>query len=53
MGRIDFIFEDVRKIVDQLGKDFKGDQYYFLNKNCNYFIVFFIQVKYIVLFNIL
>lgn len=46
MGRTDFTPEDVRKIVDQLGKDFKGDQYHLLNKNCNHFTASLTQVKY-------
>lgn len=44
MGRTDFTPEDVRKIVDQLGKDFKGDQYHLLNKNCNHFTASLTQI---------
>lgn len=37
LGSTDFNPDDVKKIVDQLGKDFRGDQYHLLNKNCNHF----------------
>ena len=37
LGATDFTPDDVKNIVDQLGKDFRGDQYHLLNKNCNHF----------------
>lgn len=46
MGRTDFAPGDVRKIVDQLGKEFRGDQYHLLNKNCNHFTASLTQVSY-------
>lgn len=37
LGSTDFNPNDVKNIVDQLGKDFRGDHYHLLNKNCNHF----------------
>ena len=37
MGTTDFSPSDIRDIVEQIGKDYRGDHYHLLNKNCNQF----------------
>ena len=44
LGRTDFTAEDVRKIVDQMGKEFHGDKYHLMTKNCNHFTAAFAKV---------
>jgi hypothetical protein len=44
VGRTDFLKEDVQKIVDQLGSEYRGDQYHLLNKNCNHFSAALIEI---------
>ena len=44
IGHTDFRNEDIRQIVKELGKEFKGDKYHLLHRNCNHFTDKFIKV---------
>ncbi|XP_067129360.1 deubiquitinase DESI2 isoform X1 [Centruroides vittatus] len=37
VGYTDFTEREVHRIIDELGKDFRGDRYHLMNKNCNHF----------------
>ena len=44
IGYTDFTEEDVSRIINELGKEFRGDRYHLMNKNCNHFTSQFTQV---------
>lgn len=45
VGHTDFTEQDVKRIVQELGKDFRGDRYHLMNKNCNHFSGSLTQVR--------
>lgn len=46
IGHTDFNANDVKRIMTELGKDFRGDKYHLMNKNCNHFSGSLTKVKY-------
>jgi len=45
IGSTDFTVSDVKRIMIELGKDFRGDRYHLMNKNCNHFSGSLTKVK--------
>ncbi len=45
MGYTDFNISDVKHLVDVVGRDFKGDKYHLITKNCNHFTASFAKVN--------
>lgn len=45
IGCTDFTEDDVKRIVTELGKQFRGDRYHLMNNNCNHFSSSFTQVS--------
>lgn len=37
MGHTDFTEQDVKRILVELGKEYRGDRYHLMNQNCNHF----------------
>jgi deubiquitinase DESI2 len=37
IGYTEFSEEDVRRIVEEIGNQFRGDKYHLMNNNCNHF----------------
>lgn len=48
IGNTDFTVSDVKRILAELGKDFRGDRYHLMNKNCNHFSESLTKVNFIV-----
>jgi hypothetical protein len=44
LGHTDFTPEDIEGLVETLGRDFRGDKYHLMNKNCNHFTAAFSQM---------
>ena len=44
LGNTDFTEHEVEKILEQLGKEFRGDRYHLMNRNCNHFTGAFSQI---------
>lgn len=44
IGYTDFTEEDVKRIITELGKQFRGDRYHLMNNNCNHFSSGFTQI---------
>lgn len=45
IGYTDFTEEDIKRIVNELGKQFRGDRYHLMNNNCNHFTGALTQVS--------
>ncbi|KAH9393378.1 Desumoylating isopeptidase 2 [Tyrophagus putrescentiae] len=43
IGHTDFNNDDIRQMVKEMGKDYKGDKYHLLHRNCNHFSETFIK----------
>lgn len=44
VGYTDFTEDDVKRIITELGKEFRGDRYHLMNNNCNHFSGSFTKV---------
>lgn len=50
IGYTDFNVSDVKRILSELGKDFRGDRYHLMNKNCNHFSGSLTKVNFLFVF---
>ena len=37
IGSTEFSAEDIRRIIEEIGNQFRGDKYHLMNNNCNHF----------------
>lgn len=45
IGCTDFNEEEVRRIIEEIGNQFRGDRYHLMNNNCNHFSSSLTQVR--------
>lgn len=45
IGHTDFTEDDVRRLVEEIGNQFRGDRYHLMNNNCNHFSSSLTQVS--------
>lgn len=44
IGNTDFTEQDIEKILEELGKEYRGDRYHLMSRNCNHFTGAFSQI---------
>lgn len=49
IGCTDFNEEEVRRIIEEIGNQFRGDRYHLMNNNCNHFSSSLTQVHFFIL----
>jgi len=45
LGYTDFTQPEIEQLVEQMGVEYRGDQYHLLKKNCNHFAQAFVEVR--------